>query len=103
LNKYALIISEPAISDLNEIWMFIAQDNPVNADIFINKLYDECEKLTMQPRVGRSREELLPDLRSIAYKNYIIFYRINGEYIEMVRILHGARDIDSIIPGSRLI
>ena len=93
MNKYGLKISELAISDLNEIWVYIAQDSPKAADRSINNLYDTCYKLTTQPRTGRLREELLPGVRSITYKKYIIFYRIRKLDIEIIRILHGARDL----------
>ena len=44
------------------------------------------------PQLGRKREELLPHLRSFPLGNYVIFYRLMENEIEIVRILHGARD-----------
>jgi toxin ParE1/3/4 len=42
--------------------------------------------------MGREREELSARLRSFAVGNYVIFYRPAKDGIEVVRILHGARD-----------
>ena len=44
--------------------------------------------------MGRRREELAPGLRSILQGSYVIFYRLTEERIEIVRVLHVARDID---------
>jgi toxin ParE1/3/4 len=44
------------------------------------------------PLIGRQREELSPRLRSFPVSRYIIFYRPMENGIEIVRVLHGARD-----------
>jgi toxin ParE1/3/4 len=44
------------------------------------------------PKIGRTRDELSSGLRSFPAARYIIFYRENRDGIEIVRVLHGARD-----------
>jgi plasmid stabilization system protein ParE len=34
------------------------------------------------------------------FPNYVIFYRVKGKAVEIVRVLHGARDIDSLFGDS---
>ena len=47
--------------------------------------------------MGRSREDLRPDLRSVIVDRYVIYYRVVGEErIEAVRLLHSARDIEGL-------
>ena len=46
--------------------------------------------------MGRLRNEVAPFLRSFPVKNYLIFYRPIDEGIEIVRILHGSQDIETI-------
>jgi toxin ParE1/3/4 len=46
---------------------------------------------------GRSREELAPGLRSFLVKQYVIFYRVIPEGIEVIRVLHGSRDMDQVL------
>jgi len=46
--------------------------------------------------MGVSREELAHDLRSLAVGNYLIFYLPIDDGIEVVRVLSGMRDIDTI-------
>ena len=46
------------------------------------------------PMIGRTREELAPGLRSFPVGNHVIFYRSVKNGIEVIRVLHGARDIE---------
>lgn len=48
--------------------------------------------------MGRSQGRLRPNLRSHPHGSYVIFYRAVEGGIEVVRVLHGARDIDAAIP-----
>lgn len=50
--------------------------------------------------MGRKRDELVPNLRSFPVGNYLIFYRPINQGIEVLRVLHGARDIPSIFEDS---
>jgi toxin ParE1/3/4 len=86
-------VSEAAKTDLQEIWLFIAQDHPNAANRFIRVLISRFPKLASLPHMGRQREELSPRLRSFPVGRYVIFYRPIEDGIEVVRILHGARDL----------
>jgi toxin ParE1/3/4 len=92
-------ISPRASADLIEIWNYIADDSPANADVFIDKLYEMLQVLASQPGSGRRREELAPEMQSFPFGRYVIFYQAVTNSIEIVRILHGARDIESIFEG----
>ncbi len=90
-------ISSQAQIDLDEIWLFIAEDNPDAADRFHDMLLSKFLSLAEQPSIGRSRDNLQPNVRGFSVGNYVIFYRDTSEHIEIVRILHGARDIQNIL------
>ncbi len=92
-------ISPRASSDLIEIWSYIADDSVANADAFIDKLYQAIQALARQPGSGRHREELAPGIQSFPFGRYIIFYRVVAGAVEIVRVLHGARDIENIFEG----
>jgi toxin ParE1/3/4 len=94
-----LRISPRAAADLIEIWSYIADDSVANADAFIDRLYEKLQVLGRQPGSGRRREELAPGMHSFPYGRYVIFYRALTDAIEIVRVLHGARDIESIFEG----
>jgi toxin ParE1/3/4 len=86
-------VSEDARSDLDDIWFYIARDNVEAADRFIRAIVSRFPQLADMPHIGRSREELSPHLRSFPVGRYIIFYRPVKDGVEIVRVLHGARDI----------
>jgi len=46
--------------------------------------------------MDRCRDELAPGLRSLPVGNYVVFYRGREGGIEVIRVLHGARDIDAL-------
>ena len=96
MKKHQLIVADQAREDLMEIWLYIASDSIRSADKFIDFLYEICTNLCSTPEIGRKRDELLPGLRCLPAKRYLIFYRIKRDSIEIIRILSGYRDIESI-------
>lgn len=46
---------------------------------------------------GRARDEIKPGLRSIVVQKYTVFYRATDTAVQVVRLLHGSRDIDGIM------
>jgi len=90
MNQYR--VSPRARADLDDIWFYIAQDNAAAADKLILAIVSRFPKLALMPELGRQRAELSPRLRSFPVGRYIIFYRPMDGGIEVVRILHGARD-----------
>ncbi len=89
-----LVISREAIRDLEGHWDYIASDNIEKADQFIDRLYEKCNDIAKYDAVGRKRDELMPGLLSVACKNRIIFFFREATEIQIVRILHGAQDIE---------
>ena len=85
-----------AETDLDDIWWHIAQDNPDAADRLLDTIDERCKTLAQFPYIGTSRDDLLPNLRSLPVGNYLIFYLPLPDGIEVVRVLAGMRDIDAI-------
>jgi toxin ParE1/3/4 len=46
--------------------------------------------------MGRSREDLGPELRSFPVKNYLVLYRLMKGHVEIVRVVHTARDLKAL-------
>ena len=92
-----LVFTPTAEINLVEIQEYIANrsGNLAAAELFITQLIDHCEHLaTMPGTVGRDRSELLPNVRSVVFKGYVIFIRYVGDdNLEVVHILEGHRDI----------
>ncbi len=92
-----VILSPEAILGLEEIWFYIAQDNPVRADSFIDEIRTVCfSVIGSTPSIGRERPDLLPGIRSFPFKNYLILYREREDSIDIAQIVHGARDTERI-------
>ena len=89
-----------ARADLIEIWNYVADDSPSNADRLLDLINKQCGTLARFPKMGRARNELSPSLRSFPVGNYVIFYREVSKGIEIIRVLHGARDIEGIIASA---
>jgi len=92
-------VSRRAENDLNEIFEYISTDNPDAADELWLKFHDKFSRLVEFPLMGNRRDELCPSLRGLAVGQYIIFYRTAKAFdgIEIVRVLHGTRDLPNII------
>jgi toxin ParE1/3/4 len=60
-------------------------------------LTQRFEALGRKPRIGRARPELRPDLRSFPYGAYLILCRVIDEGVEIVRIVHAARNLDDLV------
>jgi toxin ParE1/3/4 len=87
-----------ARSDLKEIRDFIARDKSTAASQYMAMLKQKCELLADFPGLGIQRDEYC-GLYKFSVDSYLIFYRISQTGIDIIRILHGSRDIDSILRG----
>jgi toxin ParE1/3/4 len=84
--------SRRACRDLDEIWFWIARDSPEIASKFIDRITDQFPALATYPKLGRLRLDLTPSILSFPFHNYVIYYRETRRGIEIVRVLHGARE-----------
>lgn len=89
-------LTPEAARDLDEIASFIAEDNPPAALGLIDEIEKKCQAIAEMPGIGRMREELAPDLRGSLVGKYVIFYRPSAEGVEIIRVIHGARDIPKL-------
>jgi len=93
-----VVIADEAEADLEQIGDHIAADNPLRAVAFVRELREKCEGLAHAPR----RCPLVPrheqaGVRRRPYGNYLIFYRIGIDIVEVVHVLHGAQDYETIL------
>ncbi|HEY3137292.1 MAG TPA: type II toxin-antitoxin system RelE/ParE family toxin [Blastocatellia bacterium] len=91
-----VIVSRAARSDLVEIWEYIASENIEAADRVRSEIRARFEMLLKFPEIGRRRDELKKGLRSFPVERYLVFYFVTKSDIRIARVLHGARDIESI-------
>ena len=95
-------VSPEAREDLDEIYAYIFEDDPDAADRVLEAALSTFAALGGMPSLGQIRifgHSELSGLRSFGvegFRNYVIFYRIVSEGVEIVRVLHGARDLDAM-------
>ncbi len=90
------VLTPLACWDLEEIGDFIARSNPRAAARLIRTLEEKCQILAQFPSLGSCCEDLAPGLRSFAVGNYVIFYRPIDQGIQVIRVLHGGRNLPSL-------
>jgi toxin ParE1/3/4 len=90
------IISPEAIRDLEAIIDYFATRNVDVGDQFLDEFTKKCRYLTQFPLIGRSYRQIRPYLRGIPLQNCIIFYRVSDDFIEIMRIVKGNRDLEAI-------
>jgi toxin ParE1/3/4 len=93
-----LTFSLSARDDLRSIVVTIAKDNPARAVSFVSELEQRCTALIHAPLAYA----ILPryndsGIRRIPHGNYLIFYRVKGSEITVLRVLHGSMDVDALL------
>jgi toxin ParE1/3/4 len=93
-----VVVTEAAQVNLLEIGDFIKPHNPVRAVSFVDELLDCCYSLAAMPRAY----PLVPryehwGMRRRVHGNYLIFYRVREDLVEVVHVLHGARDYEALL------
>jgi addiction module RelE/StbE family toxin len=87
-----------AENDLREIEAFIAKDSVLYAINFIDRLIESTEKLFTSPNVGRIVPEFgREDLREVLFRDYRVVYQLLGDTVTILRVVHGARDLTSLV------
>jgi toxin ParE1/3/4 len=88
-------LSPKADRDLDDIISFISEHNPRAAVRLLDRLAVRWQLLATQPRSGVPRPDLGFEFRTVAVGEYLSIYRLAGDTVEIVRVLHGRRLITS--------
>lgn len=89
------VLSDEAMSDLFEIWAYVASDHPAAADTLERDILRACARLARQPDIGHRRTDLCNDdaVRFHTVRTwYLVVYEWESRPLRIVRLLHAARD-----------
>jgi len=88
-----------AVEDLTQIWIYTFNKWSENqADLYYHLLLENCKELASNPDLGKNYSEVTQNLLGFKAGRHIIFYRIiEGNEIEITRILHGEMDLKNRI------
>jgi toxin ParE1/3/4 len=102
MTKPELILMPRAREDIKQIATYIGEDSPQASRAFRQTLQNIYEVLLDLPEMGSVRTFRNPEMKGLRmlplpkFKNYLLFYRPTSERLEIVRVLHGARDLPSL-------
>lgn len=87
-------LSDIAETDISDIYDYTqVQYGKAQAIQYLTGL-DACfNSLVEQPHMGKHRPEIRDGLRSFPYEHHIVFYRLQENFIRIVRVLHESRDV----------
>ena len=93
-----VFLTQSAIADLESIGDWIAADSAERARAFVLLLRIRCQQLADMPRAF----PLVPRYESHGVRrrpvgDYLIFYRVAADRVEVVHVLHGARDYEALL------
>ena len=83
--------------DLIDIWTWIAAEDPTAADRFLDLIEEKLRLLAENPRLGPVRPDIARGLRLFPIRRYLVLYRESRGGIEVVRVVHGMRQLKDAI------
>ena len=86
-----------AEADLDALLYHLHRDNPAAAERLAHGFVDQSRMLARFPESRRLRPEIAAGVHSILVHPYVIFYRIERDIVQILRILHGPRDLRRIM------
>jgi plasmid stabilization system protein ParE len=89
-----------ALDNLEDITVHLAEDSPAYAAAFTQRVFEASDRLKEFPELGRIVPEYdRRDLRELIFQGYRILYRIDGDDVRIVVIVHGSRDLKRLLPA----
>ncbi len=98
MSESKFVLSPEAVDDLDQVWLYPSKESFDLADRVEAELRDAIRFLADQPEIGHRR----PDLTDFPVKiwplySYLIVYRPDRRPVEIVRVLHGVRDVGNLL------
>jgi toxin ParE1/3/4 len=85
-----------AAQDILDLAKYIADENPAAANRVLDAIDSKLNVLVAHPELGVKRDDLAAGVRSSLVGNYVLYYRPHESGIELLRVLHAARDISAL-------
>jgi toxin ParE1/3/4 len=98
-----IVRRETATEDLIETYVYIGLDSPDAAERFLSAAERTFEMLAETPRMGRRWDSTLAHLQDVrlwrvkGFENWLVFYLPLADGVEILRVIHGARNLDDVL------
>ncbi len=102
-----LVQRRAAEEDVAEQLAYIASDRPAVAHRYAIALEHAFDRIRAMPEVGVLRSFRARGLREVriwpvpGFRRFLIFYRVTPSVVEVIRVLHSARDIPRVLKKPR--
>lgn len=96
--KKSYRLSSQADFDFAEIWISIARHNPAAADRQLNEIRTKLKLLAKSPLLGQRQPQFGAAMRRFTCDPYAIYYEPEDYGIYVVRVIHGARNVQTLAP-----
>ncbi|MGB0659013.1 MAG: type II toxin-antitoxin system RelE/ParE family toxin [Mangrovicoccus sp.] len=91
-------LSPKAEDDLSDIWLYTAQNWSMGqAENYLRGLEEKLRQLCQNPRLAPERSEISPPVRLYIYRSHLVIYRIEGEFLAIIRVLHNRQHWQALI------
>jgi toxin ParE1/3/4 len=93
----AIVYRTPtAERSIDDSWLYVAEHNPTAAERLVRSIDEASKRLAHFPNLGEARDDLASRVRQFCVGNYVLFYRARAGGIELLLVLHGARDAPAV-------
>lgn len=97
--KGRFVLTPRAQADIDEIWDYTADRWGLDqAETYTRQLSKDIQTVADSPSLGRECNEVRPGYRQYPSGSHVLFYRVTGSGIDVVRILHERMDYERHIP-----
>ena len=86
-----------ALNDLEGILHYISQERPKTARDVLARIRETCEQVRANPKIGQGRRGIRDSVRMTTIQRWVVFYRECDASVEILRVLDGARDVDTLL------
>jgi toxin ParE1/3/4 len=90
-------ITEPAVIDIDDIWSYVALQNERAADRLVRRFTKVFSRIARMPGLGEAYTGSRPGTRILTSGAYVIIYVVRHDRIQISRVLHSARDWQSLL------
>ncbi|MTJ28487.1 type II toxin-antitoxin system RelE/ParE family toxin [Aphanizomenon sp. UHCC 0183] len=101
---FQVIVRNRATQDIRQQANYIlVNGNRESGEKFLEFVEYAFAQLAITPNMGKVVSSL-SDMGTIRqwwiknFKDYLIFYKVQEEQVEILRVLHGARDLEDLLP-----
>jgi toxin ParE1/3/4 len=93
---FSIRIRRLASNDIDDIAAYISQDNPLRAESFTDEISKKIMTIAERPFSFPARDDLMIGLRSALIGNYLILFMVEGNEVDIIRVVNGARDLEGL-------